>query len=225
MLTWIDILIVGILLVCMLWGSFKGFIKSVFSIITIICSFIAAKIFTPFISDWLISNTRIEDTIHSFLRVNEVLPDIPEGVSIGANNIKEWFASINLGEVPNSIINFFSNLWNNGTSSSINAGSAVQDALTSSIISFISFMGILIFAYVVISLLVEILNLISKLPVIGTFNRLGGALVGIIKGIILNLIIISILFVVAIFLKDSSLNTALGNSMFASYFYIGYILL
>ena len=75
------------------------------------------------------------------------------------------------------------------------------DALTASIVSFISFVGILILAYVVLSLIVEILNLATKLPVIRTFNKLGGALFGIVKGLIINLILISIIFVVAIFLK------------------------
>ncbi|WP_329382222.1 CvpA family protein [Anaerofustis sp. HA2171] len=225
MFTWIDILIVGIILVCMIWGTFRGLVKSIFSIITIICSFIIAKLFSGTLSTWLINNTRIEDTIHTFLRVNNVIPEsVSNSVEQGSTNVADWFAGLNLGDIPSSIIHFFENLWNSGSNAVSSGGNMAVDALTASIVSFISFVGILILAYVVLSLIVEILNLATKLPVIRTFNKLGGALFGIVKGLIINLILISIIFVVAIFLKDSSLNVALRDSMFASYFYIGYIL-
>ena len=225
MFTWIDILIVGIILVCMIWGTFRGLVKSIFSIITIVCSFIIAKIFSVTLSTWLINNTRIEDTIHTFLRVKNVIPDnVSSGVEQGSSNVADWFASLNLGEIPSSIIHFFENLWHTGSNAVNTGGNIAVDALTASIVSFISFIAILILAYVVLSLIVEILNLATKLPVIRTFNKLGGAIFGIVKGLIINLVLISIIFVVAIFLKDSSLNVALRDSMLASYFYIGYIL-
>ena len=224
MLTWIDILIIVIIGICIILGAYKGLVKSVFSLVTIVLSFLVAKMFTPVLSSWLINNTNIENTIHNFFKVKDTLPSVPSGVSDASNSVSVWFDSLNLGEVPNSVINFFQNLWNGGVQAAGNANATVADITTASIVSFISFIGLLIFAFVVISLLVEVLTLVTKLPVIGTFNTIGGAVFGFLKGLILNLVIISILFVIAIFLKDSPLNIALRDSLFASYFYIGYIL-
>lgn len=225
MYTWIDILIIGVIVICMIWGACRGLIQSIFSIITIILSFVVAKVFTGPLSLWLVNNTKIEDTIHTFLRVNEVVPtSLSNEVSNGTANVAGWFQSLNLGDIPNKIIRFFENLWTSGSQTISNTGDYAIDALTSSIISFISFVGLLILAYIIISLIMEILNIVTKLPVIRTFNRLGGAAFGFIKGLMVNLVLVSIIFILAIFLKDSSLNVALRDSMFAANFYIGYIL-
>jgi len=224
MLTWIDILIIIVLSLCIIQGAFKGLVKSIFSLLTIILSFIGAKICTPIVSDWLINNTNIENTIHNFFKVRDTLPTVPSNTITAGDSVTAWFNSLNLGEVPSAVIKFFQNLWNSGVNTAADANTSVLDITTSSIVSFMSFIGLLLFFFVVISLLAEILNVVTKLPVIKTCNTIGGIGFGFLKGLLINVVLVSLLFVAAIFLKDSPINIALRDSMFASYFYIGYIL-
>ena len=59
MITWIDIMIMVILLACVIVGTVRGVMKSVYSVGKIILCVVASKILSPMLSEWIIGHTPV----------------------------------------------------------------------------------------------------------------------------------------------------------------------
>jgi uncharacterized membrane protein required for colicin V production len=93
-------------------------------------------------------------------------------------------------------------------------------ALTAAIILFIAFIIIFILAKLLIMIVARVLNATAKLPVIKQFNKLGGLIFGLVKGVLFLYIIFAILTLIIPVLPSSSpIVTAIDKSIFAAGFY------
>lgn len=214
-MSWIDIFIVASILIFTIIGAYKGILKEFLSIAVLLLSFFSAKLLSKPVSGWLIQNTNIRDNIAG---------NIAPNTAMTTEGVPSWIESMHLYKVPKPILDFFSNLWEQGTQSTGSALEIFTKQSSNIILTFFTFIVILLVAYIVFNLLSDIINLIGKLPVINVFNTLGGILFALAKAILLNMVIISILFVIALYFGNETIATALNNSIFASYFYVGYIL-
>ena len=218
-------MIMVILLICMIAGMARGLMKTVFSVGKIIICVVAAKILSPMVSAWLVGHTPIVSKIQAVFEKNGTVPKMPDAVSDSLSGATIWFDSLNIGTVPNKIITFFAGLWEKAQTAAGAAGQSVVDITANSIVSFLTFIIVFVLTLIILSVIIRSLDVVEKLPVIKQFNRLGGLLLGLMKGLFINVIIVSVFFVIAMFTKTSPVNTALQASILAPYFYIGYIFL
>ena len=214
-MSWVDIFIVLSILIFAIIGAYKGILNEFLSIAVLLLSFFSAKLLSKPVSNWLILNTNLRDNIAETITPN---------TSFVTSSVPSWMESMHLYKTPKSIIDFLQNLWEQGAQSTGSALNTFTNQSSNILLNFFTFVVILLVVYIVLNLLSEVINLMGKLPVINVFNTFGGILFAVGKAVLLNMVVISVLFVIALYFGNDLIATALNNSLFASYFYIGYIL-
>lgn len=194
----IDIVIVGIILLFVLVGIKRGFIKEIVSLVGVIIAAVLAVTLSgagsTFIYDSFIDG-KVQDTVSNSIvsavgnDAGEILENIPQkfitaGEGLGIN--VEELVNDNMGETVEQ------------TASSVASTVSVKIVrpIISGIIRVVLFILIFIIAKILIGWLGRVLNIIAKLPVIGGANTLLGGVVGFIRGIIFALILCFVVIII-----------------------------
>lgn len=166
----IDLIIVAIIAICIIIGYVKGLTGSLIKILSFVLSLVIAFILFAPVSNYIIENTQIDDMIERKIREivitnegeekNETMPTvvtdyINQKVEEASDSAKENIVDSTAKEVTQTIVK--TGTW---------------------IILFI-------LARIALTLLKLISSLITKLPVIKQFDKLGGIIYGFIEGLII----------------------------------------
>ncbi len=182
----IDLVFIGIILIFAFIGLSRGFIKEIVSLIGVILalvvSFYLSRIFADFIFETFVKDTvveKISETIVSTAEnsVNGVVDVIPEYIVSAAKSMGFDITS----SVNNNIA---SDIESTATSVSTSIVEDVAGPLISGLISVVLFIILFIILKILIGLISKALNLVAKLPVIKSANKLLGFSVGLIRGVL-----------------------------------------
>ena len=183
------LLVVGaIFVLCAVIGATKGFIKIVASLLTTLVIMIAVVLATPFVGDVLKEYTPIEGMIQKacgeLLDTEELQEttreaqielieksDFPEVFKelLLENNNSEVYDALGVEEFGDYVVAYMSNLF----------------------CKIAAFLITYILATIVVRVLMYILGIIGDLPVLGGVNRLAGAVLGLVIG----LLVVWVLFI------------------------------
>ena len=217
----LDVIIFIIFIFCIYMGYKKGFIRTLFDLISIFFSvFLSVKIY-PVMNNFLKTTNRVDfikDKINNFL-LNS--PSVQDKIELSQADF------INNLPIPSSISNIL-NINNNSKVYDILNVSGILDyistSLTNIIINIISCILVFIITYSIIKLIANILDIFAILPVINTFNKTFGILIGIIKGFLICWIFV--LFYSLIFIKvNPDYADTFYNSKLSGFFYNSNIIL
>lgn len=208
----IDIGIYLLLLLMFLIGFSKGFIKQILSIANWFASLILAVLFVkPF--SGLMAKTTLQTTINekviSWIVSKGAIFQIPYDSSNGNAQISE---AISEGlKLPK----FIADIIAKGINFDVPDGTTLADilgpAIGSLIMTVISFFIIFIGSLIVIKIVISILDLVFDKGVLGLVNRLLGASLGLVKGLIL--VSLAMLFISILSGVIPSLNQFLINDL------------
>lgn len=180
---WVLILVAAILLLHILNGRRRGLIKTVFSLFSVIVAMVVTATVAPMISKQLQNNETVyafvEDKVTASLDVyiedmeessvavqNEVIQGLPlpEAVKdmLVENKNAEVYQAMAVEGLRDYVIKYI-------TGVVINAG---------------SFIVVFIVVNIAIRILAVLLDIISKLPVLNTLNKTGGAVIGFLQGML-----------------------------------------
>ena len=215
--SWIDILIVGIFLFSTVRGFIQGFVKSFLSFFLIIGALILANIFSGDLSAYCYENCKWVENLHDFIENNVI--------NIFGGNISAdgWTSSTQVYNTPNSLQNILDNFINTANNTLGNIADTLANNITAFVLNIISFLAIFLAVYLLGKLLIALINRFSQLPVINTFNKAGGLLFGLVKGLLIVCIISTILYYLNLMLGAVGLSTAINNSFLIKYFYIEFL--
>lgn len=215
--SWIDIVIVAIFLISAVRGFVQGFVKSFLSFALIIASLIVAKIFSPQLSLYFMDHGTWTKKLTEFIQQKVV-------ALFGGNiNSVNWADSTQLHNAPNTLQQFLDSFVNSANKTIGSLADAFASNAASLIVNIISFLLIFIVLMIIGKLLIAVIDKMSQLPVLKVFNRAGGLLVGIVKGIIVICIFSTLLYYANLMLGIVELSTAINNSFLIKYFYIGFL--
>jgi uncharacterized membrane protein required for colicin V production len=201
----IDIAIVVILAIFGIIGFRRGLVKSIISLTSIIVGFIAAKLFYLQLSDYIATATNINSKINSFV-YDKLMASFPNGqVSLTASD-----TSSSLQWVLTKL--FHSQTIVNDTVSTISS------QITVIVLNILSFVALFIATIIIIKIVGVLLNKISKLPVLSFVNKLGGSIIGIIKGGLLCILLVSAVSSLTIFTSNPTIVDLLSKSVLCQYF-------
>lgn len=204
----IDIGIVVILALFGIIGFRRGLVKSIISLTSIIVGFIAAKLFYIRLADYITSATNIDSKINSFI-YDKLMVSFPNGqVSLtasDANSSLQWILT-KLFHSEN-IIN--------------DTVSTISSQITVIILNVLAFVALFIVTIIIIKIIGVLLNKISQLPVLSFVNKLGGSIIGIIKGALLCMLLVSVVSSLTIFTSNPTIVSLLSDSLLCKYFDIG----
>ena len=182
----------AIFLLCMIIGFKRGFIKIVASLVVTIATVVLVIFLSPYVSDFLIKNTPIEETVQKkcgslFSSDDKMLEeDITR---------EEQIAMIEESKVPSA---FQKMLLDNNNSEIYEAlgvktfGEYVCKYLAKLLADVLAFVLTFLILTILSRIVLKLLKIIEKLPIIGGANKAAGGALGIASG----LIIVWVLFLV-----------------------------
>lgn len=202
----IDIIIVIFIGYLCFQGYRKGFIKTVFDTLGIVISFFLSKELYNFAENLLLKNTKLFVKLHDYFEVK-----------LSENVIK----SIN-SNIPIELQKFVNNILINEASDTF---TAFVDNLSLLIIRSISFVITFLTIYASLLLISTLINTIMKLPLLNLTNRLFGAFMGILKGVIMLYLIFALAAPLLSFMQDKPFAKSVLDSESSKIFYNNNIIL
>lgn len=179
----IDIIIIAIILLSTYLGYKKGLIGVAFKIISFIIALSITLILYKPVSNYIIQETTIDDTIRS---------TISEKIA-GAETTQEGKIVEN-DQTPKVITQYINSVVEETVQNSKQAiAQVVSENLTVSMINIIVMIGLFIIIRIILIAVMAILKLIGKIPVIKQFNEIGGILYGIIRGLLIIYAVLAII--------------------------------
>lgn len=210
----IDLIIVGILALCIFFGYKKGLTKCMIKILSFVIALVVAVILFKPVSNFVIKNTQIDDNIKEAV-MNIVKEDVQED-----GKVKE---DTNL---PQSMVSYINE----------SIETAVEEAKTNvvevaaeniSITTVNVGVAILLFIVIRIALIFvsALSSIITDLPIIKQFDKAGGVLYGVLKALIIILVLLAVISFISPMIEQTGMITAINKSFIGSILYNHNILL
>ena len=206
----VDLIIVGILVLCIFLGYKRGLTGSLLKIVTFLLALIIAFILFKPVSNFIINNTKLDENLESsiksmFLEVeeNDTSSNMPTAMTDYINKVIEDAAD--------------------------DAKTAVVETAARDVAISIINLGVVIVVYIIARIILlfvkGIASLITKLPVIKQFDKLGGIIFGLLKALVIIYVILAIISFVSTVITDSGVIDAINQSFIGKGMYNNNILL
>lgn len=205
----IDLILIGIVLLSTFLGYKKGLIGVAFKIVSFIIALIVTLVLFKPISNYIITNTQLANTIENAIIEKLSTAKIEEG------QIEEEST-----DLPNVVVDYI----NGGIQDTVNQAKdsvvkVVAHNLTETAISIIVMIGIFIITRLILLFAKAILEAVSEVPIVKQFNEVGGIIYGIIRAILLIYVILAIISLILPMLDKTMILSAINNSILTKILY------
>jgi len=207
----IDVLIIGIILLGVLEGLFRGFIVVTLSFLSYIIALVVAKLYYPVLSGFIMNSTdlfgdirkALERWVNDLAQVNGVdqvvhQMQLPEGIKETAANQIQAGVNVQASNVSGSVVELFFNI--------------------------VSIILIFITVKFLIFIIMKLLDSVAQIPILKELNRIAGLFAGGIKGILLVYVVFLLMTPVITFAPDGQLANAVLSSNLGPIFYYNNII-
>lgn len=177
----LDLIVILVIALFTFIGYKQGLIKVAIKIASFFIAIIIALVLFKPVSTLVINNTTIDDKIE-----NAIIEKItPEGMKpedkVEAKNL------------PSGIIK--------NTNDSIKN---IAETLTTKLIEICTILILYIVARIVLKFIAALATLIEKIPILKQFNKLGGTVYGLVKGLLIVYVILAIIYLASPLLKENT---------------------
>lgn len=212
-INYIDLAVLLILILSVLFGFKKGFLKTVTGLAAMVISLILAMTLYPFAAE-MIMKTPIYDTVFENTAAVIHVPDEE------TSRISDFgTGKLNLPR------DFTNNLEKNIDTASQNVSNTIADTVASAAVKIVSMLCVFLLARLLLMIVTAAAGLIKKLPVIGWSDSLLGALFGLFRGLLILYILLAFVTFAATMSPDGALARAIKYSEFAKVMYNDNVLL
>lgn len=217
-MTWLDIVVVGIIAINAIISYQRGLIKTLFSFVSLIISVLLTMYIYPYLSEFLIKSTGVYESIKNsvigLLHLN--------GVSENVTSTGEQINFINQLKLPEQFKHMLVSNNNNEVYDLLNVnniGEYIGGLIATLIINIISFLVVFIIVSILVKIAINLLDLVSKLPVLNQINKMGGLIIGAIIGVIIVWILCLVVSLMSTNPNFVQIYETLQISNIAKYFY------
>lgn len=204
----IDLIILGLILLCIFLGYKKGLTKCIIKILSFVIAIIIAVVLFKPISNFVINNTQIDDNIKNSI-VEIVADDVSE-----TGKVKED------SNLPKSIVNHINeSIENSVNETKQTVVNAVAEQISKTAVNVGVAIALFIVARVALIFVSAISSLITDLPIIKQFNKAGGVIYGLVEALIIIFIVFAIISFISPMIEGSGLIAAINKSIIGSVFY------
>ena len=207
----VDLIIISAIITSTYLGYRKGLVGVIFKLFAFIVSLIIVFVLYKPVSNTIINNTQIDEKIASAI-YNSL-----SNTSL-ANNQALSTSNTNLSE---GIVNLINSLLSDAVSKAQEGETLtyVSAELSHATVRFIAIILIYVFAKLALLLVSFAAEILASLPIIKTFNKSGGFLYGLLKGLLMVYVVLAIFSLISPIISSwgiiSSINKALiGSKMY-----------
>lgn len=204
----LTIIVLAVLVLSVIGGYKKGFLKTAFSLVAWIVVLILCNFVTPIVTDMLVEKTEIEVVVQKTVDtkidqvINETINETIEGTDLA-----ELEAALP-AELKDAL------LGENGSLQEVVTNGVDLDTagLVNGIVGILGFVITVIVLRLAMMVVELALNLVGKLPLIGPMDKILGLACGAGKGIILCWVILAVVSVLALTGTNTELATYISQS-------------
>lgn len=199
----LDIVLIIILLISGFIGYKKGLVGVVLSIVSLILAIILAVFLQSTVASYLYNETAIGTMVESSIkttieteienRLNSEVEEIDENKFIDMFFEPQELATTMVDESANKITMF--------------------------ILKGISFVGIFILVFIICYILRMILNIVFKLPILNSINKVGGVSLNVLKTVFKIWILLAIIYFVSFVPLVETINNFIDSSVVTKFLY------
>lgn len=194
-MNWALVAVAAVIAAFMIIGLRRGFIKMLFSLVSVILIGVLTFLIAPHVNGFLKERTTWDDSVRAkteaFFLENGIIKSSDEQIDVSDLNLPVKLQE-QISEGADSYIDKGYQAYNN----------YIVDTSAGLIFSGIVYIAVFLVIWLLVTIVSMILNLIARLPVLKQVNRVAGMILGLVMG----LIVVWILFL---------LLTVLGNTQFA----------
>lgn len=199
----LDIVVVAILALNIILGYKKGLINVVFNIVAFLLAIVITLVLYKPVSNIIIQNTNIHENI------KEMILKRSQGTEPKEENIEN-----------NDINKYIENSINNMTNEAKTAArEVVAENFATKAVQVITGIVLFILTRAILILLRFVTQTIAKLPIIKQFNTLGGIIYGIIKGLIIIYVLLTIMYLIVSIKGNGNIALAIDSSCITKFLY------
>ena len=207
------IVILAVFAVCVFSGYKKGFLKTAFSLVSWILVLVLCKFATPIVTDLLIEYTDVEVVVYGTVdgKVTEAVEQ-----ALQNNGVSELEAAL-----PADLKNMLLGENESIADALLNSGSLDVTPVVNGIVGILGFVVTVIVLRIAMVVVEILLNVVSKLPLIGPMDKFLGIGCGAVKGIIWCWVILAVVSILALtgantefaaYISESEILTWLQNN-------------
>ena len=214
----VDYSVIIIIIISLLFGLYKGFIRSVFALLGLFLAMWAAYSFAPRVVQWISGNATLLDTLMFYsdasLRINDVHTANTLVSMLTPNQIVSIVAQAGLPE-PFSIL-LESNMINQVYAALPQAtvSEYLNQTIISVIIHIVSYVGVFFAAYLAFTILMNLIHYVFRFPALRKFDSLMGGVFGLARGVFLVYIIFALVPIFMTVVPFPQLAQAVEESQF-----------
>jgi len=220
-MSWIDLIILGIIAWNLLLGVKRGLIVSIFNLIGFILAAYITKVVYPTVATVISNSPKVVELVDKFVakRVDKTIENN------AATTMDSAFDVFKLpGIIKDSLVQ--STQFQEGTNALINDFNiAITNMFVNILINVISIIIVFIIARVLISFIVRILDGIAELPLLRQVNKIAGLAFGAVAGILMVYFMFVLLTPTISISPEGAIGRATFSSVLGNYFYSNNIIL
>lgn len=203
----LDIILIALLGISIFFGYKKGLVKVAVSLFALIIAVVVTLVFYRPISNAIIKNTDWDEKIEQIIIENAT---------------KEVEEEKQNGNILENAQNYIDNAVTEGQN---NVVENVAPVIAERVISIGTMIGLFTATRLLLILLTLVSDVITNLPIIKQFNKLGGLLYGIIRGLVVVYALLAIAFFIVSVSSNVGITNAIESSLITKFMYSHNILL
>ena len=210
----IDLIILGILAICIFFGYKNGLTKSIIKILSFVIAIVVAAIFFKPVSNLVIENTEIDDNIRNAV-VNLVSKDVEENGEVSEDS-----------NLPQAMVNYINDSVKDAieeTKETVVNNAADKIAVTA--INVASAVLLFIATRIILLIITALTDILTDLPVIKQFDKTGGILYGTIKGLLIIFAIFAVISLISPAIEKTGIIASINQSFIGGFLYDNNLLL
>ena len=210
----IDLIVLGLIVLCVFFGYKKGLTKCVIKILSFVIALVIAFVLFKPVSNFVINNTTLDDNIRNSI-VELVQDDVSE-----TGEVKEE------SNLPQAMVNYINEeITNTVEQTKETVVNTVADKIAIIAVNVCVALGLFIIARIALMFVSAISSLVTDLPIIKQVDKTGGIIYGLIEALLILFIIFAIISFISPMIEGSGLITAINKSILGSVLYNNNLLL
>jgi len=214
----LDIILIAIILFCAINGMIKGFVKTLFGLSSTIVALVLTLLIAPQVSGLIINNTSFDQMIGEktveLLKIENLMGDqdteLEEVIISGAINL------------PGNILRFLEKNNTPEINEKLEAnglGDYISGSIATMAVNAFVFVIVFLIVSLILNAVVIVLDILTRLPIVKSMNKLGGFSVGLVVGILIVWVTtMSLSFIISIQATET-LSELIESSIFTKLFY------
>ena len=207
----VDLIIISAIISSTYLGYRKGLVGVIFKIFVFIVSLIIVFMLYKPVSNAIINNTQIDDKIATSIYNSLSNTSLANNESLSTSNT-------NLSE---GVVNLINSLLSDAISKAKDGETLIyiSTELSYAIIRFASMILIFVVAKILLFVVRFAAEILASLPIISTFNRSGGFLYGLLKGLLIVYVILAVFSLISPVINSWGIISSIDNSFIGSKMY------